>query len=172
MLVQLDINDLIDYTQWDRDKWHALLRRQDAALLTIETGPHGDGRFRTIGDVIRHIFSAEKRYIERLIDRPLTDTSVVPADSLDALFQLGDESRYELRRFVETYPASKWNAPLQFQLMGWSLTATPRKVIVHILMHELRHWAQIATMLRLHGITDDSHDFLFSPVLGGALAKA
>jgi len=32
-----------------------------------------------------------------------------------------------------------------------------------VLMHEIRHWAQIATLLR----TDEFHDFLFSPVLGG-----
>src|SRR5687767_1438669 len=108
MLVQLDINDLIEYTQWDREKWRTLLRRHVPSALNIETGAHGDGRFRTVGDVIRHIFSAEKRYIERLKDRPLTDTTQVPADNLDALFQLGSESRNELRRFMETYPASKW----------------------------------------------------------------
>jgi len=34
-------------------------------------------------------------------------------------------------------------------------------------MHEIRHWAQIATLLRLQGLTDEFHDFLFSPVLGG-----
>src|SRR5215469_3868262 len=27
--------------------------------------------------------------------------------------------------------------------------ATPKKIIIHVLAHEIRHWAQIATVLRL-----------------------
>ena len=47
------------------------------------------------------------------------------------------------------------------------LKATPRKIVVHVVMHEIRHWAQIGTLFRLHGLTGELHDFLFSPVLGG-----
>jgi len=36
-------------------------------------------------------------------------------------------------------------------------------------MHEIRHWAQIGTLLRLTGLKGEFHDFLFSPVLGGEL---
>jgi hypothetical protein len=36
----------------------------------------------------------------------------------------------------------------------------------------LRHWAQIATLLRLHGVADAFHNFLFSPVLGGEFRRA
>jgi hypothetical protein len=36
-----------------------------------------------------------------------------------------------------------------------------------VLLHEIRHWAQIATLLRHNGIKGDLHDFLFSPALGG-----
>jgi hypothetical protein len=46
-------------------------------------GPHGDNQ--TVGDVVKHIFSAEKRYIERLSDEPLTDTASIPNDNLEAL---------------------------------------------------------------------------------------
>jgi len=42
-----------------------------------------------------------------------------------------------------------------------------RKFIAHILLHEVRHWAQVATILRLNGITGNFPDFLFSPVMGG-----
>ncbi|PYV21615.1 MAG: hypothetical protein DMG27_20285 [Acidobacteria bacterium] len=46
-------------------------------------------------------------------------------------------------------------------------TATPRKIVIHILLHEIRHWAQIATLLRVSGLTGEFHDFLFSPIMGG-----
>jgi hypothetical protein len=54
--------------------------------------------------VIRHIFSAEKRYIGRLSNRPLADTSSIPNNSIEALFQFGRQSRADLKALVESYP--------------------------------------------------------------------
>jgi uncharacterized damage-inducible protein DinB len=56
-------------------------------------------------------------------------------------------------------------------MLGSSLTATPRKIITHVVVHEIRDWAQIATLLRLNGLSGDFHDFLFSPVLGGEFRR-
>ncbi len=40
---------------------------------------------------------------------------------------------------------------------------TPRKLLFHILLHETRHWAQIALALRLAGIDPPGdHDLFFS----------
>jgi uncharacterized damage-inducible protein DinB len=167
MPVHLSLSDLIDYTDWERQKWHERLRQQGDAALKTSIGPHGDGRFSTVGDLVRHIFSAERRYIERLMGRPLTDTGSVPADNLKALFQFGDESRKELKKFVEEFPSERWDVPFEFKLMNSVLTPTPKKIIAHVLVHEMRHWAQIATLLRLNGMTGDFHDFLFSPAMGG-----
>jgi uncharacterized damage-inducible protein DinB len=46
-------------------------------------------------------------------------------------------------------------------------TATPKKSIAHVLLHEIRPWAQIGTLLRLNGLVGELHDFIVSPVLGG-----
>jgi len=167
MPVHLNLSDLIDYTDWERQKWHERLRQQGNEVLKTGVGPHGDGRFGTIGELVRHIFSAEKRYVERLLGRALTDTSSVPADNLEALFQFGDESRSELKKLVEEFPAEAWDVPFEFKLMNSVLRVTPKKIIVHVLVHEMRHWAQVATLLRLNGMTGEFHDFLFSPAMGG-----
>lgn len=167
MPVHLSLSDLMDYTDWERQKWHERLRQQGDAVLKTSIGPHGDGRFATVGDLVRHIFSAERRYVERLLNRPLTDTGSVPADNLKAVFQFGDESRKDLKKFVEEFPAEAWDVPFEFKLMNSVLRVTPKKIIVHVLVHEMRHWAQIATLLRLNGMTGEFHDFLFSPAMGG-----
>ncbi len=172
MLVHLSLNDLLDYTDWERQKWHAWFRQHGADVLKISAGPHGDGRFGAIGELVRHIFSAEKRYVERLAGRSLTDSALIPTDDIDALFQFGRRSRNDLRAFVETFPSDGWDVPQDFTIVNYFLRATPRKILIHILMHEIRHWAQIATLLRLHGLTDEFHDFLFSPVLGGESRRA
>ena len=116
---------------------------------------------------MRHIFSAEQRYVERLSGRPLTDTASIPTDDVEALFQFGGRSRDGLRALITTFPAAQWDVVHEFPLMNRVLRATPRKIVIHILMHEIRHWAQIATLLRLQGLPVEMHDFLFSPVLSG-----
>ena len=64
--MHLEYADLISYTDWERRKWYDWFRRHEASVLTMSAGPHGDGRFQTIGDLVRHIFMAGKRYVERL----------------------------------------------------------------------------------------------------------
>jgi len=120
---------------------------------------------------VRHIFSAEKRYVERLSGRRLSDPASIPSDNVEALFEFSQTSRKQLRKFIETFPAQEWDVPQDFKLLNNSLRATPRKIVVHILMHEIRHWAQIATVLRLSGLTGEFHDFLFSPVMGGEFRR-
>ncbi len=158
----------MDYTAWERQGWHAWFRQNGDQPLTISSGPHGDGRFETAGDVVRHIFSSEKRSVDRLAGRPLTETQSLPADSAEALFRFGLESRQDLNDFFRARPEAQWDLAQDFTIMDRSLKLTPRKILVHVLLHEIRHWAQIATLFRLHGWKVELHDFLFSPVLGDA----
>ena len=170
MPATLAINDLLDYTDWERDKWLEWFRQQGTAM-EITSGTHGDGRFDKAGEVVRHIFSAEKRYVDRLSGRPLTDTNKIPAGDIEALFQFGRQSRRDLRDFIEAFPAQEWDTPQEFKLLNWFLSATPRKIVAHILLHEIRHWAQMATLFRFNGLAVEFHDFLFSPVMGGEFRR-
>ena len=169
MPVGITMNDLLDYSDWERRKWFDWMSDRGNGVLTVSTGLHGDGRFATVGELMRHIFSAEKRYVERLSQRPITDTSTIPTDNIEALCQLAEQSRRELREFIESLPAADWDERREFRLMNIIVTATPKKIVTHILFHEIRHWAQIATLWRLNGLKEDFHDFLFSPVMGGEL---
>jgi uncharacterized damage-inducible protein DinB len=165
--MDISLNHFIDYTEWERKKWQEALRRLGEQVLSLTVGPHGDGRFENIGDMVRHVFTAEKRYVERLTNRPLTDLNAVPNDNLEALFEFGRQSRKEFRRLLETFPATEWDVQREFKILTFVVKASPRKIVMHVLMHEIRHWAQIGTLLRLNGFTDSFHDFLTSPVMGG-----
>ena len=167
MPLDVSLTDLMDYTEWERGRWRDCLRRQDRKVLEISPGPHGDGRFGAVGDLVKHIFAAEKRYVDRLAGRPITDPASVPNDDLEALFEFGRQSRADLRQLLDAFPTQNWDIAVEFKLGNSNLRATPRKIVVHVLMHEIRHWAQIGTLLRSQGITDGFHDFLFSPVMGG-----
>jgi uncharacterized damage-inducible protein DinB len=169
MSTGLSLSELIEYTDWERGKWQEWFAEYGDGSLAVSAGPHGDGRFQSVGDLVRHIFSAEKRYIDRLSNRPITDTTSTPNDSATALFDFGRQSRADLKEFIGTVPAGEWETPQEFVILNNSLTATPRKIVVHVLMHEIRHWAQIGTLLRLNGYKVEFQDFLFSPVLGGEI---
>ena len=165
-MAELALTDLLDYTEWERQKWLEWLRQRGNATLEMSAGAHGDGRFQKIGEVVRHIFSAEKRYVERLNSIPLTDTSNVAADDVDRLFQFGRQSRRELRNFIETLPAAEWTVTMEFKLLNSTVSATPRKIVVHVLLHEIRHWAQIGTLVRIGGYPPDwPQDILFSEAI-------
>jgi uncharacterized damage-inducible protein DinB len=97
MAAEIAIDSLLEYTDWERGKWLEWFRQHDASALSLTVGPHGDNRFQSVGDLVRHIFSAEKRYIDRLSGRPITDTAAIPTDDVEALFQFGEQSRRDLR---------------------------------------------------------------------------
>ena len=166
--MDLSLNHLLDYTEWQRKKWHDSLRNYGEQVLRISAGLNGDGRFEVIGDLIRHIFSAEKRYVERLTGRPLTDMASIPNDNIQTLFEFGHQSRKELKQLLETFPAAQWEISHEFKILNFVVNATPKKVVTHVVVHEIRHWAQIGTLLRLNGFVGDFHDFLGSPVMGGS----
>jgi uncharacterized damage-inducible protein DinB len=168
--MDLRLSDLIEYTDWERSKWYPWFRQHGKEVLEISVGPHRDGRFESVGDWVKHIFSAEIRYVERLTDRPLTDPASIP-NNAQALFEFGQRSRAEFRRLLETFPVSEWDVPREYKILQYTGSATPKKIVTHVLMHEIRHWAQIATLLRLNGFVNEFHDFLGSPVMGGQFRK-
>jgi uncharacterized damage-inducible protein DinB len=167
-------NDLMEYTEWEREKWREWMRMSGDRVLQISAGPNSDGRFSTAGDLILHIFMAEKRYIEKLSDRPITDPNSVSRDSAEAIFAFGRMSRESLREFIHKFPAEKWDVIEEMcnpQIKA-VVRASPAKIVTHVLIHEIRHWAQIATLLRINGSTVDLHDWIASPVMGGGLSPA
>lgn len=52
----LKLEYLLDYTDWERTKWRDWFQQHGDDSLKISVGQHGDGRFHTVGDLIRHIF--------------------------------------------------------------------------------------------------------------------
>jgi uncharacterized damage-inducible protein DinB len=167
MPINLNLDVLLDYTDWERQEWFEFLSQQGDSVLKVSVGPHSGSRFSTVGDLIKHLFSAEKRYIERLSGRKLTDAATIPNDNIETLFEFGRQSRKELREFVETFPDGELDVPADHKILDHVIRLTPRKIVVHVVMHEIRHWAQIATLLRLNDLAAKPHDFLFSPLMGG-----
>ena len=166
MAFPFSLDDLLGYSEWDRANWLAWFRKHGPDTLALGLGAHTDGRFSTVGELVRHIFSAEKRYVERALGLPLSDTSVIPAGDVEALFRFGEETRRALRQLVDSSPDEFWSAPRTMTVGKETITVSARAMIIQTVTHELRHWAQIATLLRLAGYGAGIHDYLISPSAG------
>jgi uncharacterized damage-inducible protein DinB len=162
---------LLDYTDWERDQWESWFRTQGPNALAIGLGANADGRIANVGELVRHIFSAEQRYVERIQELPVSDTSGVAAKDIDALFDFGRQSRRNMRALLRDFPAEGWDRPRDVQFGQNKRTLTPRTLLVQSLTHEIRHWAHIAMLVRIEGRKPGMHDFLVSGVferkLGG-----
>jgi uncharacterized damage-inducible protein DinB len=165
---QLDLSPLLEYSDWERSQWHAWFREQGPVALAVGLGPNGDGRIGTIGELVRHIFSAEQRYVDRIQGTPLTDTVAAPADDIEALFGFGRRTRESLRALLAALPTSQWDVPQEIKIGTRSRSVTPRKMVWQAVTHEIRHWAQVATFLRMSGRNPGPHDLLVSPVFDKA----
>jgi uncharacterized damage-inducible protein DinB len=120
----------------------------------------------TIGGVVMHIFAVELRYAQRLLDQEVTPWEGFPQTSIEDVFELGDNARAQLVDFLTSAPESELDRVLTFQtLTAGTVTASKHKIASNIFLHGIRHWGQIATVLRQQGFSDQwSHDMLLSSV--------
>jgi uncharacterized damage-inducible protein DinB len=158
-------DDLLAYTDWEREQWQHWFDEQGPAALAVDLGPNRDGRINTVGELVRHIFSAELRYTERCREVALTDTSTIPVDDVQALFAFGQRSRQAMRELLATFPEAEWDAPREMKFGSNAWMVSSRKMVIQALTHEIRHWAQMATLLRLAGFKPGPRDYIASPLL-------
>jgi len=160
----LTFRELLEYTRRETEHWHRWLAAQPAVVLDL---PVGTGRTATVRGLIHHTIVVERRYTDRLRGEPITNYEDIPSDSLDALFAAFADTRTRLDAWLDRATDGDLSRRLEFQtLSAGAQSASARKVIVHLLLHGIRHWAQLATALRQHGhATDWPHDILMSDAL-------
>jgi uncharacterized damage-inducible protein DinB len=160
----LSFRELLDYTAAEAAHWHHWLAQQPGEVLDV---PVGEGRTATVRGLLQHIVAVERRYTDRLRDEPVTSYEAIPTESVDALFAAFDDARARLEHYLAAATADDLTRRLEFQtITAGTLSASARKIVVHTLLHSVRHWAQLATILRQHGrATDWMHDLLFSEAL-------
>ena len=117
-----------------------------------------------IGGVVHHIFGVELRYTQRLREETVSDWEDLRETTIEDVFALGDDARSQLVDFLTSAPESELDKVLTFKtLTAGMVTASKHKIASNIFLHGIRHWGQIATVLRQQGFTDQwPHDMLLS----------
>ena len=156
--------EFLRYTQEERDKWRAwFVAHPDAMETEVQPG----GRHPTVGSLIDHIFLVERRHLQRLTNAPLDSRTGLSGRHAPPLFDYGASVRRELEQFASQLDEYVADEPRTFTVQsGGDFVLTPRKLLFHILLHETRHWAQIALAVRRAGLEPPgNHDLFYSRAL-------
>ena len=163
MTPTITLDELLAWTAEERAKWLPWLRQNPAALeVTVQPG----GRFPTVASLIDHIFLVEVRHTQRLQGKELpADTGITPGD-VDGLYAYATRRREALHRYLPTLSAEDLNRPRDVVVASGTYPMSPRKLLFHMALHEVRHWAQIAAALRAAGhAPPGNHDLFYSKAL-------
>jgi uncharacterized damage-inducible protein DinB len=161
--MKLEFDELVRYTQEERDKWRTwFAAHPDALEVDVQPG----GRFPTVGSLIDHIFLVERRHLQRLRGAAVDASTGLSGRHAPPLFDYGASVRRELDQFVSELDDDVADQPRTFTVQTGEFTLTPRKLLFHCVLHETRHWAQIALSLRRAGLDPPgNHDLFFSRAL-------
>lgn len=162
-MLTLDFEELHRYTLEERDKWrHFFDLHPDAMDAPIQSG----GRFPTVGKLIDHIFLVEQRHLQRLRGEALAEQTGLTGNNAPPLFDYGASVRRELEQLVGDLDEDVASQMRTFNVRNQDWPMSSRKLLFHILLHEIRHWAQIALAVRQAGLEPPGdHDLFFSRAL-------
>lgn len=161
---ELSFAEMLDANQRETTKWRNWFEAQTEELLDL---PLNIALAKNVREFLLHIFAVELRYAERLTDSATTEYETLPTGSVSDLFGIGDKARALFRDYLSRATGADLATVMEFPTRtAGVLRASKRKMFAHAMLHGVRHWAQLATVLRENGHgTDWPHDFLFSDVM-------
>lgn len=163
MPLTITLDELLAWTDEERSKWRSWLIANRSALdVVLQPG----GRFPTVASLIDHIFLVEHRHALRLQRQELPTASGISPTDVEALFAYGDRGRQNVRAYLPTLAGADANTPRDVVVASGTYALSPRKLLFHMALHEVRHWAQIAAAVRVAGFAPPGeHDLFYSRAL-------
>ena len=157
---------LAGYVENETARWREWFETAPAEVLDLR---FGDGPQASVRALIKHIFAVELRYAQRLAGEPVSAYEDLLDFTVDELWQIHARANAVRRAYLADAAASA-------DAMNHVLVSETRKlgriesrahtVLVHSLIHGIRHWAQIAMVLRQHGYGGLwEHDWLLNPAV-------
>ena len=157
-MVALTGEELLAWNDKTAQQWRKLLEA-NPHLLDLPCDVAG---VKTIGELMQHIVAAQLRYAERLTESPATAYDDIQYRTAAELFATHLRSM-ELFRELLADPAYDWTEEVEYVTRrAGSILATRKTFFIHALTHSIRHYAQLATLVRQHGVAPDwPMDYLF-----------
>jgi uncharacterized damage-inducible protein DinB len=144
---QLSADELIAWLEKTSAGWRALLEANPQVLAA----PCDIAGTQTAGGLLQHIVAVELRYAERLAGLPATDYATIAFDSAAAIYATHDRAMELIRQALSAN--ADWNERIDFVTRSMGPARASRKAILfHAMLHSIRHYAQLATLVRREGV--------------------
>ena len=144
-----DLNTLIDYHYWARDRMLEALDPLTTEQLTRDMG----NSFRSIRDTASHIYAAEWAWHSRWLGQ--SPTALLPADMFPDIATLRTAwiaHEGKMRTFFSRLDENGINQVLEYTLIsGHAGASILWQMAQHVVNHATYHRGQIVTMLRQLG---------------------
>lgn len=157
--------ELLDWLERTTEGWRRLIAAHPEALEL----PCDIRETRTVSELLQHIVAAELRYAERLHGLAETPYSAIPSDGGEGIFAV-HERAVGLLRELSGREDGFWDEWIEFGTRSAGTLRAPRgAVFAHLALHSIRHYAQLATLVRKAGIAPGwSMDYLAMKARSGA----
>lgn len=159
MPLDISVEKLLTWNDNSAQRWRDFI----LAHPIILSMPCDIRNSRTVADTLQHIFAVELRYAQRLSGLPESPYEEIPKDSINSLIA-AHELALNLVHNLLANPDYDWSAELAFDTLSLGrLRASCETVLLHLTMHSIRHYAQLATLVRQNGYKPNwPMDYLFS----------
>jgi uncharacterized damage-inducible protein DinB len=146
----LTATELLAWMEQTSDKWRVLIEAHPE-ILAMPCDVMGVS---TVAELLQHIVAVELRYAERLAGLPATDYATIPFDSVEVIYATHAQAMQLYREQLAS--DVDWNERIGFATRSMGPANAMRKaVLFHALLHASRHYAQLATLVRQHGVKPD-----------------
>jgi uncharacterized damage-inducible protein DinB len=156
------LSALLAWNRAESRRWKAWFAAHPAAL-DLPMGAGGG----TVRKAIHHTVVVDLRYGQRLTGLPVSAFETIDVGDLDGLFALAERAHDLLEGWLAgATPAMLDQVHTFMTLSAGERSASARKILLHACTHHVRHWAQIASVVRMHGLKSDwPHDLLLSDAM-------
>lgn len=143
----LTADEMLAWLETTSTNWRALVEAHPE-VLALACDVMGVG---TVGGLLQHIVAVEVRYAEQLSGLPVTEYEAIPFDSAAAIYATHERAvrlyRKQLAGDVD------WDEKIELKTRSLgALRASRKTTFFHAMLHSMRHYAQLATLVRQHGI--------------------
>ncbi len=142
----LTAEEMLAWNDRTTQTWQDLVET-DPGILLIDCDVYG---VLNIGGLLQHIVAVETRYAQRLAGTTETPYEAILCSTPAEIFG-AHRAAMEIYR-SELAKGGDWDAKFEFQTLTMGRARASRKtVFFHALLHSIRHYAQLATLVRQHG---------------------
>jgi uncharacterized damage-inducible protein DinB len=151
--------EMLAVNEAETTRWHEWLKKQPPELLDLAAPI---ARSETVRTLLLHIWGVELRYSDGVADRTPTDITGMTDYGLDELYGLHTRAMQNFREWLTTATPEVLSQVLENK---W-FQASKKKCFLQAMEHGVRHFAQLAVVLRQAGhATDWGHDIIFNPAI-------